>query len=157
METKTVIKYGAYALAAYVVYRYVSAQPWFQSLLTMGTAAGTENPTGATQTQQPQQPQQTQQTQTASPASAQPVAETFLRAVVDETYARQLPVTVALNPDQWNWYRAQATGQQQPDPLMMGYTDVTRGYAITARQYWDALQTVGMSGMPWQAYEARVN
>jgi len=159
METRTIIKYGAYAVAAYVVYRYVSAQPWFQSLLTMGTVPTTgTTPTTGTAATTTTASTTTTQPAAASPASAQPTEETFRRAVSDETYARQLPISVALNPDQWNYYRALATGQEQPDPLLMGYTPGTRQYAVTAAQYWDSLRSVGLSGLSqWQTYDARVN
>lgn len=158
METRTIIKYGAYAVAAYVVYRYVSAQPWFQGLLAIGTAQAAGAGAGASTTTTQTTTTQTTTTQAASPASAQPTEETFMRAVVDETYARQLPVTVSLNPDQWNWYRANATGKEQPDPLLLGFTPGTRAYPITASQYWDSLRSIGLSGMvPWQTYGARVN
>lgn len=153
MESRDLIKYAAYGVAAYVVYRYVTTTPWFQALMA-GAATGATVPqpaTSATTTTT-----STTTTQTTTPASAPANDDTYLRAVVDETFADQLPVTIALTPDQWNWYREQRTGQAQPDPLLMGFTPGSRSYPITARQYWMALRSIGLSGMPWQPYDARV-
>ncbi len=154
MESRDLIKYAAYGVAAYVVYRYVASTPWFQALMAgAATGAHSEVP----QTGGNADPAtSTKPAQTTTPASAPATDETYLRAVVDETFADQLPVTIALTPDQWNWYRAKATGNEQPDPLLMGFTPGSRAFPITARQYWMALRSLGLSGMAWQPYDARV-
>ncbi len=130
-----VIKYAAIRVAAYVVYRYI------QTLF----------PEVATPAAVPQQPAQTaapaiQQVQLPEPKTKE---EEFTRAAVDETWGRNAPVTLSATVDEWNWYRATATGIAQPDPLLMGFDATTRSYPITARQYWDALRMAvqGMSGM----------
>ncbi len=136
----TAIKYAALGVAAYVVYRYLESLPMFQA-----AAAEPASP--------PVQPAQPIAAPLPEPKTP---AEQFTRAATDETWGRNAPVSLAASADEWNWYRANATGINQPDPLTMGFDSTTRSYPITARQYWDALRTAqitlqGMAG--WNAYE----
>lgn len=146
MEQSTLIKYAALAVAAYVVYRYVQTLDWFSA------PAVADGPSPV--------PASTSSAAPAEPAPAPTLDEQYRRAASDEDYARTAPLSLAVNVDQWNWYRAIVTGQSQPDPLLMGFTAETRAFPITARQYWDALKgatgqgVAGLSG--WRMPAGRV-
>jgi hypothetical protein len=140
---KDVLKYGALAAAAYMVYRYVSQS---------ASAASADPATTTTQ-------QTATQTTTIGPAATQPATTQQPAAVTQPTQAQVTTrglllaassgdpaiVSGTANYHVWGFYYNQVRGVPAPAPENVAMGDGMR--RITVDEFLAAIATAGMSGL----------
>lgn len=135
MKTEDMIKYGAIAIAAYLLYKWITSQP--------ATPAVTTTP-------EKQLPAGDIPLTDTDPVTVKPVTQLDIyNAALYESMASRAGNT-KFTPSGWNWYRAQAgakAGWSQADIEKKAGADLGTDDEITAAQYHALLKAAGLSGL----------